>query len=76
MQAAAICQALVDGGYIESITEPYTFIDGYSLYRPGVVSSPEIVQNKNEFDNPTLEEPSWMQSVPQESTANGILNIV
>lgn len=78
VQAAAICQALVDGGYIESLTEPFTFIDGYSLYRPGTVSVLEETSGKSDdFESTNLEEPSWIQSVPQESSSstNGTLLI-
>lgn len=66
---------MVDGGYIECLTEPYAFVDGYAIYKPGVVSSPEPIQTRNEFENPNPDEPSWIQYVPQESSTIGITNI-
>nr|CAI5827442.1 unnamed protein product [Callosobruchus analis] len=67
VQASAICQALLEGGYIESLSEPQAFIDGNVFYKKGVVLSPEIPK-LSAFDLPYQEEPSWVQQIPQESS--------
>lgn len=68
IQAAAICQALLEGGYIEHVSDPFHFIDGNALYKLGSVSSPEQVPS---FSMPHQEEPSWVEQIPQESSATG-----
>ncbi|KAJ8957069.1 hypothetical protein NQ318_007282 [Aromia moschata] len=67
VQAAAICRALLEGGYIESVSEPLSFVDGYAFYRRGVISS-NLPQPSRSFDIPSQEEPSWVQQIPQESS--------
>ncbi|CAH1970908.1 unnamed protein product [Acanthoscelides obtectus] len=67
VQASAICQALLEGGYIESLSEPQAFIDGNVIYRKGVVLSPEIPK-LSALEPPYQEEPSWVQQIPQESS--------
>lgn len=67
VQASAICQALLEGGYIESVTDTIEFLDGFSIYKPGVISSPEPApNNRMTFDVSHQDEPSWVQEVPQE----------
>lgn len=70
MQAAAICQALLEGGYLEYLSDPCHFIDGYSLYKLGTLSSPEQIQT---FEIPHHDEPSWVQQINQESSATGVI---
>ncbi|KAK9746951.1 FYVE zinc finger [Popillia japonica] len=68
VQAAAICQALLEGGYIECVSDPCSFVDGYALYKPGSVSTLEPLQNLSE--NSSQDEPTWVQFVSQESSLN------
>nr|XP_023014888.1 1-phosphatidylinositol 3-phosphate 5-kinase isoform X1 [Leptinotarsa decemlineata]XP_023014889.1 1-phosphatidylinositol 3-phosphate 5-kinase isoform X1 [Leptinotarsa decemlineata] len=68
IQASAICQALLEGGFIESFSDPQTFVDGYSFYSKGVASSPELPRSNLNFDVPFHEEPHWVQQIPQESS--------
>ncbi|RZB49897.1 1-phosphatidylinositol 3-phosphate 5-kinase [Asbolus verrucosus] len=68
IQAAAICQALLEGGYIECVSDPCSFVDGYALYKPGHFISPEISASHSYFDAPHQEEPIWVQQIPQESS--------
>ncbi|XP_017776695.1 PREDICTED: 1-phosphatidylinositol 3-phosphate 5-kinase [Nicrophorus vespilloides] len=70
IQASALCQALLDGGYMVCISEPCTFIDGMSLYKLGVVSSPEVIQSEQTFEATNQDEPSWVQYVPHETSTN------
>lgn len=69
VQASAICQALLDGGYLESLSESETFIDGYAFYKPGVVLSPEPITETEPEEAVNPDEPSWIQNIPQESTS-------
>lgn len=71
IQASAICQALLAGGYIKNTGDTASFIDGYSFYKKGVISSQELPKNVQNFDIPSQEEPSWVQQIPQESSATG-----
>lgn len=71
VQAAAICQALLEGGYIECVTDSIDFVDGYVLYKPGIITSPEIPQSNTSFEGSNPEEPSWIQNVPHESSTTG-----
>lgn len=68
VQAAAISQALLEGGYIECVSDPCSFVDGYALYKPGVFLTPEVLANHNYIETPNQEEPSWVQQIPQESS--------
>ncbi|EFA00380.1 1-phosphatidylinositol 3-phosphate 5-kinase [Tribolium castaneum] len=67
VQAAAISQALLEGGYIECVSDPCSFVDGYALYKPGIFVTPEVL-NHNYFEVPNQEEPIWVQQIPQESS--------
>lgn len=53
-----------------------TFIDGYSFYKKGIILSPEVTKNIQNFDMPIHEEPSWVQQIPLESSATGIDSIL
>jgi hypothetical protein len=72
VQAAAISQALLEGGYIECVSDPCSFVDGYALYKPGSFVTPEISASHNYFETPNQEEPMWVQQVPHESSTTGI----
>ncbi|KAK5642357.1 hypothetical protein RI129_008524 [Pyrocoelia pectoralis] len=65
VQAVAICQALLEGAYIECISEQCCFIDGYALYKLGLVSNDPSL-DMHAFDIPNQDEPSWIQQIPQE----------
>ncbi|KAG5896372.1 hypothetical protein JTB14_005849 [Gonioctena quinquepunctata] len=68
IQASAICQALLDGGFIESFSDTNTFIEGNILYSKGVASSPDLPKSSLNFYVPYHEEPHWVQQIPQESS--------
>ncbi|KAF7268563.1 hypothetical protein GWI33_018316 [Rhynchophorus ferrugineus] len=68
VQAAALCQALLEGGYIDSFLEPNSFVDGHIRYRKGNLFCPTPVQVSPSFEVPVPEEPSWVQQIPQESS--------
>ncbi|KAL3284887.1 hypothetical protein HHI36_019023 [Cryptolaemus montrouzieri] len=68
IQAIAICQALLEGNYIECISDATSFIDGYVLYKFGDVGSPDTPPPVNIYDIPTQEEPVWVQQILQESS--------
>ncbi|GJQ83295.1 putative translation initiation factor IF-2, N-terminal region [Trypoxylus dichotomus] len=72
IQAAAICQALLEGGYIECVSDPCSFVDGYALYKPGTVNILEPLQNLSE--NSSQDEPTWVQFVSQETNLNDTEN--
>lgn len=63
VQASAICQALLEGGYIICLSDPCSFIDGYAVYKPGSLTAPEQVCN---FEVAHQDEPSWVQQIPQQ----------
>lgn len=67
IQANAICQALLEGNYIECLSETTTFIDSYVLYRLGKLPSPDCPPPSNVYDIPTQEEPMWVQQIIQDS---------
>ncbi|XP_045464624.1 1-phosphatidylinositol 3-phosphate 5-kinase [Harmonia axyridis] len=67
IQANAICQALLEGNYIECLSETTSFVDSYVLYKLGKVSSPDSPPPSNIYDIPTQEEPMWVQQIIQES---------
>lgn len=68
IQASAICQALLEGGYIESVSDPTSFIDGYAYYHKKLVSYPELTTSGANFDVPYTDEPHWVQQIPHESS--------
>ncbi|XP_072386330.1 1-phosphatidylinositol 3-phosphate 5-kinase [Diabrotica undecimpunctata] len=68
VQASAICQALLEGGYIESLSEPMVFIDGYAFYHKKLFSYPELPPSGLNFDVPYHDEPQWVQQIPHESS--------
>ncbi|XP_030762817.1 1-phosphatidylinositol 3-phosphate 5-kinase [Sitophilus oryzae] len=68
IQAAALCQALLEGGYIESFSEPSIFTDGYVRYKKGNLFSPSPVQISPNFEVPIQDEPSWVQQISHESS--------
>ncbi|CAH1155707.1 unnamed protein product [Phaedon cochleariae] len=68
IQASALCQALLEGGYIESVSEPQTFVDGYAFYSKGNIRSMQSSRTSLNFDVPFHEEPHWVQQIPQESS--------
>ncbi|CAH1099797.1 unnamed protein product [Psylliodes chrysocephalus] len=68
VQASAICQALLEGGYIESLSDPAMFIDGYAFYHKKLTSYPELPLSGSNFDVPYHEEPHWVQQIPHESS--------
>lgn len=73
VQASAICQALLEGGYIENISEPASFIDGYAFYKRGSLMT--LPQPEKSIEISSQEEPSWVQQIPQESSMTGTLII-
>ncbi|XP_050300649.1 1-phosphatidylinositol 3-phosphate 5-kinase [Anthonomus grandis grandis] len=68
IQAAALSQALLEGNYIESFTEPSVFVDGYVRYRKGNSFSTNFTQLSPNCDVPTQEEPSWVQQISHDSS--------
>ncbi|XP_056640270.1 1-phosphatidylinositol 3-phosphate 5-kinase [Diorhabda sublineata] len=68
IQASAICQALLEGGYIESVSDPTAFIDGYAYYYKKLISYPELSTPGTNFDVPYTDEPHWVQQIPHESS--------
>lgn len=52
---------------MECLSDPCHFIDGFSLYKLGTLTSPEEIQT---FQMPQHDEPSWVQ---QESSATGVV---
>lgn len=72
IQASAICQALLEGGYIICLSDPCSFIDGYAVYKLGSLTTPEQVCN---FEVANQDEPSWVQQIPQqEPSTTGNVN--
>lgn len=71
MQAAALSQALLDGGYIESFSEPIVFTDGYVRYRKGNLFSTNFTRLSANYEVPTQEEPNWVQQIPHEPGNTG-----
>ncbi|KAF5299848.1 hypothetical protein FQA39_LY11385 [Lamprigera yunnana] len=69
VQAVAICLALLEGAYIECLSEPCSFVDGYALYKLGFVLSDPILE-PDTSDLPNPDEPSWVQQIPQELESN------
>ncbi|KAF5269883.1 hypothetical protein FQR65_LT05681 [Abscondita terminalis] len=65
VQAVAICQALLEGAYIECLSEPCSFIDGYALYKLGFISAEPLIESDT-HNLPNQDEPSWVQQIPQE----------
>ncbi|XP_018563541.1 putative 1-phosphatidylinositol 3-phosphate 5-kinase [Anoplophora glabripennis] len=66
VQASAICQALLEGGYIENASETASFIDGYAFYKRGSLMT--LPQPEKRIEISSQEEPSWVQQIPQESS--------
>lgn len=70
-QAASLCQALLEAGFIKCLTDNQSepFCDGDFLYRPQLPPFPEVPQTENEnFEVKPQDEPSWMQQIPHESS--------
>ncbi|XP_060534616.1 1-phosphatidylinositol 3-phosphate 5-kinase [Cylas formicarius] len=59
VQAVAICQALLDGGYVECLAEPSPFVDGDARYRKGAGTQRPF-------------EPSWVKQIPHEGASPGL----
>lgn len=70
VQAAAIGQALLEGGYIECLSEPSLFVDGYAVYKMGFISA-DLLQQTTLFEVPGHDEPVWVQQISQESSTTG-----
>uniref|UniRef100_A0AAR5PNH8 1-phosphatidylinositol-3-phosphate 5-kinase n=1 Tax=Dendroctonus ponderosae TaxID=77166 RepID=A0AAR5PNH8_DENPD len=66
VQAAALSQALLEGGYIESFSEPIVFTDGYVRYRKGNLFSTNFTRLSPNYEAPPQEEPNWVQQIPHE----------
>lgn len=63
VQGIAIGQALLEAGYLESVSE-LSFVDGLSLYRP--VS---LVTQNSDMSNPSDgQEPLWVKQIQHQST--------
>ncbi|XP_025836877.1 1-phosphatidylinositol 3-phosphate 5-kinase isoform X2 [Agrilus planipennis] len=69
IQASALCQALLDGGYIECVSDTMSFVDGYALYRPCFTLEIDDSPNLPPVEIPIQDEPIWMQQIPQDSSA-------
>ncbi|CAG9857457.1 unnamed protein product [Phyllotreta striolata] len=67
VQASAMCQALLEAGYIESLSDPTNFIDGYAFYRKKLINYPELSSSGTDFDVQYSEEPHWVQQIPHDS---------
>ncbi|XP_044763369.1 1-phosphatidylinositol 3-phosphate 5-kinase [Coccinella septempunctata] len=67
IQANAICQALLEGNYIECLSETNSFVDSYVLYKLGTLTSLDCPPPTNIYDIPIQEEPMWVQQIIQES---------
>uniref|UniRef100_A0A1Y1N0Y2 1-phosphatidylinositol-3-phosphate 5-kinase n=1 Tax=Photinus pyralis TaxID=7054 RepID=A0A1Y1N0Y2_PHOPY len=65
VQAVAICQALLEGAYIDCVSEPSCFTDGYALYKLGILPNEPPV-DMHTCDLPNQDEPIWTRQVPQE----------
>ncbi|KAK4877008.1 hypothetical protein RN001_009514 [Aquatica leii] len=65
VQAVAICQALLEGAYLECLSEPCSFVDGYALYKLAFIPTDPIVDS-DICNLPNQDEPSWVQQIPQE----------
>lgn len=67
VQASAICQALLEGGYIECISDPSSFVDGYALYKP-ILTSPfdDESSTVNDFFE---DDPVWVQQIPLQDSS-------
>ncbi|KAK9877229.1 hypothetical protein WA026_016976 [Henosepilachna vigintioctopunctata] len=68
IQAVAICQALLEGSYIECITEATSFIDGYVLYKFCDITTLKMPTPASIYEIQTQEEPVWVQQMMQESS--------
>ncbi|CAH0546520.1 unnamed protein product [Brassicogethes aeneus] len=68
IQASTISQALLEGGYIECISEHCTFLDGYALYKYGNLLSLNVLDKINNLIAPFQDEPIWVQQIPHESS--------
>ena len=77
VQATSIGQALMEAGYLESVGEQ-SFLDGYVLYRPRPVlspqqySSPSTPSEENGRISQEAQEPLWVKQISQQdSTTTG-----
>jgi hypothetical protein len=76
IQGTAIGQALLEAGYLDSVTEQ-NFLDGYALYQPRQVMSPQQYNSPSPIeDNGRIsqeaQEPLWVKQIPQQdSTTTG-----
>ncbi|XP_022917370.2 1-phosphatidylinositol 3-phosphate 5-kinase [Onthophagus taurus] len=65
IQACTFCQALLEGGYVESVFDSTTFIDGFALYKLGIILPTELSQPM--AISITQDEPNWVKFIPLES---------
>jgi hypothetical protein len=63
---------LLEAGYLESVAEQ-NFLDGYSLYRPQQVLSPQQYDgpspNEDNKISQDAQEPLWVKQIPQQDSA-------
>ncbi|XP_067015555.2 1-phosphatidylinositol 3-phosphate 5-kinase [Anabrus simplex] len=64
IQATAIGQALIEGGFLECITD-HVFTDAYALYRPQALLSP---QQSSEESSLSSQDPLWVKQLPQQDS--------
>lgn len=60
----------MEGGYIECLSEPSSFVDGYAVYKMGFIST-DPPQQPTLFEVPSHDEPMWVQQISQESSTTG-----
>jgi hypothetical protein len=72
IQGTAIGQALLEAGYLDSVAEQ-NFLDGYSLYRPQSVLSPQQFSGPSPTEDNRIsqeaQEPLWVKQIPQQDSA-------
>ncbi|XP_023718004.1 1-phosphatidylinositol 3-phosphate 5-kinase isoform X3 [Cryptotermes secundus] len=72
IQGTAIGQALLEAGYLDSVAEQ-NFLDGYALYRPQQVLSPQQYNSPNPTEDSKrisqeAQEPLWVKQIPQQDS--------